>query len=123
MLLELLSGRLAGGALAVLVLDTDLSMATGPGGGKELPSVIEGPRDEAECGGVKLPAEAIRGGPLTGGALARPVSGPIGGPAEGPSEGLEVAERGALFGGGGVAFLALSSAPPFLLIHRLSSGS
>lgn len=106
MLLELLrvvAGRLpaaaadCGGALALLALDADRSMATGPGGG-----ALARPASAA-------PAAGGRGGPAAadGGAGA----------------GLELAERGVALGGGGVAFLAVSSALAFLLTHRLSSGS
>jgi len=101
----------SGGALAVLVLDADRSMATGPGGGGPL---SEGPRLAARGGGGAPPAA---GG---GGALARP---PASVDDEGGEAGLALTERGAALGGGGVAFLAVSSGPAFLLTQRLSSGS
>ena len=124
MLLELLSaGLLVGGALAVLVLDTERSMPTGPGGGppplgaRRLGSDPPGSVDDG-------PRLTDRGGPV-GGALARPSPAPGGARrALGGGAGLEEAERGAPFGGGGVDFLTLSSAPPALLLtQRLSSGS
>jgi hypothetical protein len=120
MLLELLSavglgggGAPSGGALAVLVLETERSMDTGPGGG--------GTRllSEAEVGGPPRLWLAARGGPLVGGALpAR--DGSDGGP------GLALTECGMpppALGGGGVDFLVRSSGPEFLLTQRLSSGS
>lgn len=65
-----------------------------------------------------------RGGP-PGGADARPRPLSGGGvPASVRGGGVELAERGGPLGGGGAAFLAsVFSAPAFLLIHRLSSGS
>lgn len=117
-----------GGALAELVLDTDLSMPAAPGGGGAPRLGSDRP---AEDGGVRpppVPTDTERGGPPAGGALARP---PASEPGRGEpmavgggGAGLELVERGVALGGGGVAFLALlSSALAFLFTQRLSSGS
>lgn len=119
-LLKLVVGRLGGPPPAELVLETERIMAGGPG--IRLP--FSGVDD---IGGVIMPMGG-RGGPLGGGALARPASAPgmnmgvlVGG------AGLELAERGmggADLGGGGAAFLAVvSSGPAFLLTQRFWSGS
>lgn len=111
-LLMLVAGRL-GGPLGgpTLWFETDRAM----GGGTLRPS------RPADWGGVTT----VSGGP-GGGADARPIP-PMGG--GGGVEGMwgagdELEDRGGPFGGGGVDFLAsVFSAPAFLLIHRLSSGS
>lgn len=63
-----------------------------------------------------------RGGPMGGGALDRPACG--GGVAAERGCVAAAGDWGVALGGGGVAFLAsVFSAPGFLLIQRLSSGS
>jgi hypothetical protein len=111
-LLRLVAGRL-GGALALLVLDTERIIGGGP---RELTSVVGlGPAG----GGVMVD----RGGAM-GGALARPASRPaIGGPPMGGA-GVADTERGAALGGGGVDTLACwSLGSAFLLTQRFCSGS
>lgn len=134
-LLKLVPGLLPTGGpptdipLAVLVFDTDRSIATGPGGaGTPSPPAGKLVSDDDASGGGGAdsgPRLAARGGPV-GGALARPGSGPGPPPIGGP--GLAETDRGApppaaARGGGGAGFLAASSGPAFLLTHRLSSGS
>ena len=92
------------------------------GGGTPKPSEAGGGADVVGAADV-TPARIGPGG----GADERPIAAP---PPEGGVEGLggggvELADRGGPpFGGGGVGFFAsVFSAPAFLLIHRLSSGS
>jgi hypothetical protein len=110
-LLMLVVGRL-GGALALLVLETDRVMA---GGAR--PRLSED--DAFVSSGV--PARTF-GGINGGGALLLEIKGGGGVPVGGG--GVPETERGPALGGGGVAVLAgVFSAPGFLLIHRLRSGS
>lgn len=108
---------LVGGALAVLVLLAVRSIATGPGGGGVAPGGGPPAEPGGDMGGAPKLWLAARGG-----ALARPVSAA---PAvAGGEAGLALTERGVeARGGGGVGFLACSSAPAALLTQRLSSGS
>lgn len=118
-LLMLVVGRL-GGPLGgpVLWFETERVM----GGGTPRPSAPEGMVGTADV----VPA---RTGPGGGGADERPMPTPPLPPEGGvegmPGGGVELADRGGPpFGGGGVGFFAsVFSAPAFLLIHRLSSGS
>jgi hypothetical protein len=116
-LLMLVGGRLGGplGGPAALVL---LALRVIGGGTPRLS--CEGGFGSSDGAGAGLKP---RGGPV-GGALALPAP-PGGGAAMGlPTGGVLVIERGADLGGGGVAvFASVVSAPAFLLIHRLRSGS
>jgi hypothetical protein len=112
-LLILVVGRL-GGALALLVLETDRVMT---GGAR--PRLRLSEDDAFVSSGV--PARTF-GGISGGGALLLEIKGGGGVPVGGG--GVPETERGPALGGGGVAVLAgVFSAPGFLLIHRLRSGS
>lgn len=110
-LLMLVVGRL-GGALALLVLETDRAIA---GGARPRLSV------DACLDSSGVPARTL-GGMRGGGALLLVTKGGGGVPVGGG--GVPETERGPALGGGGVAVLAgVFSAPGFLLTHRFSSGS
>ena len=129
-LLRLVGGRDPGpggpppsaGALAVLVLDTERSIETGPAGGPRAPLAVPGRELDGDDDGGPMPRLAERGGPA-GGALARPAAPGEEGIAACGGPGLALTERGAALGGGAVVFLTASSGPAFLLTQRLSSGS
>jgi len=110
-LLMLVVGLL-GGALALLVLETDRAIA---GGARPRLSV------DACFISSGVPARTF-GGMSGGGALLLVIKGGGGVPVGGG--GVPDTDRGPALGGGGVAVLAgVFSAPGFLLTHRFRSGS
>lgn len=111
-LLMLVVGRL-GGPLAALWFETERAIGGGAAS-PSAPAVTVGTAD----------AVPARMGP-GGGADDRPIAPPDGGVEGMGGGGVELADRGGpALGGGGVGFFASAfSAPAFLLIHRLSSGS
>jgi hypothetical protein len=109
-------GRL-GGALGgpfTLTLLTERAIAEGPGGASVGISPPEGASSSPRVSGL---------GPFTVSDEDRIGGGPRS--AEGdPATGVPLAVRGGpAFGGGGVAEGVGAVSPPFLLIHRLRSGS
>lgn len=112
----LVVGRLGGplAAPTMLLFETVRFILGGiEGGARPSASAFSDAMGGVALGG-KLDPELWR----VGGAPEGPVLFPGGRPA--PLAALGGPDRG---GGGVAAFATLSSAPPFLLIHRLSSGS